>query len=68
MIVCPCRDCTDRQCGCHSHCEKYKGWRKEYDERKKKIDESKHNESEYLNYVTERKRQIFKQAKHRKKF
>ena len=35
MKVCPCRDCTERQCGCHSHCGKYKDWRKEYDEQKK---------------------------------
>lgn len=35
MTVCPCRDCSERQCGCHAKCEKYKGWRKEFDDQKK---------------------------------
>lgn len=25
----PCKDCTDRQVGCHGKCEKYIKWKKE---------------------------------------
>lgn len=31
-MTCPCKDCTDREIGCHSTCEKYIGW---CEERKK---------------------------------
>lgn len=31
----PCKDCTDRQLGCHSVCEKYKEYAKQNEERRK---------------------------------
>ena len=31
----PCKDCTDRQLGCHSVCEKYKEYAKHNEERRK---------------------------------
>lgn len=32
MKSAPCKDCIDRECGCHSMCEKYKAYS---DERRK---------------------------------
>lgn len=29
MLKAPCKDCTDRDVGCHSVCEKYKAFDKE---------------------------------------
>ena len=37
MIITPCKDCPDRYSGCHSKCERYIGWRKEFDEQKAAI-------------------------------
>lgn len=34
MRKCPCRDCFDRKLLCHSQCEKYQSWKKEYKEAK----------------------------------
>jgi len=32
----PCKDCTERAAGCHSHCEKYIAYDKEQQEMRKK--------------------------------
>lgn len=32
-----CKNCRDRHIGCHSECEKYLTWRKEFEERKRKF-------------------------------
>lgn len=37
----PCRDCTERQLGCHSDCEKYINYRKWQDETNAKIRKEK---------------------------
>lgn len=37
MIITPCKDCMERYIGCHSSCDRYIGWRKEFDEQKKEI-------------------------------
>ena len=31
MMINPCKDCADRHPACHSHCEKYKEWKAEWD-------------------------------------
>lgn len=36
MMTNPCKDCVDRYPGCHSHCEKYKSWKAEWDSFKEK--------------------------------
>lgn len=36
MMKNPCKDCPDRYPGCHAKCEKYKAWKKEWDEIKEK--------------------------------
>lgn len=30
-MMCPCKDCEDREIGCHSKCEKYKKFRDDVD-------------------------------------
>lgn len=37
----PCKDCKERAIGCHSTCEKYKKYRTEWEELKKKKAEEK---------------------------
>ena len=40
-----CKDCTDRQIGCHSNCERYKAFREQLDKinEQKKADQMKRN-------------------------
>ena len=28
-MICPCRDCTTREIGCHGNCEEYADWKKD---------------------------------------
>lgn len=37
----PCKNCKERQVGCHSHCEKYKQWSKAHLEEKARQDEQR---------------------------
>ena len=30
----PCKDCTDREIGCHSNCEKYIEWKNEHNRKR----------------------------------
>ena len=39
-MVVPCKGCTDRRDLCHSKCERYKQYREEIDEARKKRQES----------------------------
>lgn len=34
--VCPCKDCGEREVGCHSRCESFRDWEKRHRENKKK--------------------------------
>lgn len=34
MNIAPCKDCTDRVLGCHSHCKKYLSYTEENERRK----------------------------------
>lgn len=40
-----CKDCADRQIGCHATCERYKAFREQLDKinEQKKADRMKHN-------------------------
>ena len=40
----PCKDCPDRYSGCHAKCERYREFRRELDERNKRIREQKFKE------------------------
>ena len=55
----PCKDCIDRELGCHVVCEKYKKFRKEYEEEKEKILAIKRVQNQnisYIEYQSERRR------------
>ena len=39
MKKCPCRDCFDRKLLCHSQCQRYQSWKKEYETAKAAIEE-----------------------------
>ena len=67
MRVCPCKDCQDRWAKCRIGCEKYAGWRKEYDDLKKANLQSK-NEYKRLNeYEVEKTRRLKKMSNIHKK-
>ena len=42
METSPCKDCKERQVGCHSTCEKYLEWNKKWVDNKIKISEKKY--------------------------
>ena len=46
MIKAPCKDCVDREPSCHSSCEKYISWKKEFDEQKATIVKARIAESQ----------------------
>ena len=37
MIICPCKDCENRNVGCHAFCSDYRFFRNQMDERNSKI-------------------------------
>ena len=51
MINSPCKDCTDREIGCHSICENYKYFRRKLDEYKNIVCSKKKEERDlFPNY------------------
>lgn len=32
-MICPCRDCAEREIGCHTKCEKYIHWQEEHNKK-----------------------------------
>ena len=67
MKDCPCLNCGDRFIGCHGKCEKYKGWRAEYDE--EKAEQIKRHNLEYSldRYTKDVRHRIYRAANHSKK-
>lgn len=55
----PCKDCSDRQVGCHSACEKYLDFRKEVDE----INKIKFAEKEQRRFIAEHNLALSKRTK-----
>lgn len=49
-----CRDCTDRQMGCHSTCEKYKAAKDQYEILHEEISKQKRINSENRTYIRNR--------------
>ena len=54
MITCPCKDCTDREIGCHSTCEKYINWCEE--RQKYKAAAQLENDHRFYRYYTTTKK------------
>ena len=48
MSKSPCKDCVDRQVGCHSTCEKYIAFRKELDDLHEVVERKKRMENDYF--------------------
>lgn len=67
MEVCPCKNCNERQIGCHASCEKFKAWREEYDKQKAKIDKETSLCNSLISYRSEAKWRIFKRYNYKKK-
>lgn len=49
-VIGTCKDCTDRQLGCHDHCERYKKAQREKIELNRKINKKRGQESALTNY------------------
>ena len=64
LLNCPCKECTDRQIKCHSTCQRYKHWRKEYDEAKEKYNAQSELENSLNTYEIDRSRRIYKKYKY----
>ena len=62
----PCMGCEDRQCGCHSKCERNGEWLKECKQQKKKFCDEVVKNKRYEDYVIETI-QGFKKGKWRKR-
>ena len=43
----PCKECTERQQGCHGRCDKYKNWVNEHQKEKAFIDSTKQSEEDF---------------------
>lgn len=60
----PCKDCSDRQIGCHSECEKYISWRAEHEKVSETIRADKMRVHDADAFLTDQHRK-YKQAIHR---
>lgn len=58
MVISPCKDCEDRQVGCHAKCEKYRLYKQELDGLKKSD-----KQDVYLSYMVNA---IYKRSKKEK--
>lgn len=55
MAQAPCKDCNDRQLGCHDRCEKYLNFKAENEKTKNMIRESKREISLHIEYLAREK-------------
>ena len=53
MANTPCKDCSDRQIGCHGICERYKSWNADHIEQNRKIRTEREKDNLYRSYVAE---------------
>lgn len=54
----PCKDCEDREVGCHGRCEMYQAYRSELDQVKQVIRTQKETEAVTDGYVVEMRRKL----------
>ena len=64
----PCKDCMDREVGCHSTCEKYIKYQKEKDEYNKKVRDAKSRENDIVSFKVDSIRQYKKTGTNNKKY
>lgn len=63
----PCKDCVDREIGCHSVCEKYIQYLKEKDEYNKKVSNARKKENDILSFRIDSIRQYNKTGTNNRK-
>ncbi|MBO5389409.1 MAG: hypothetical protein J6A59_15000 [Lachnospiraceae bacterium] len=51
MAVAPCKDCGDREVGCHSTCKKYIDFKKENEKQKELINKEKQKVQNHMGFV-----------------
>ncbi len=49
-VIGTCKDCSDRQLGCHDHCERYKKAQREWIELNRKINKKRSQELAPMSY------------------
>ena len=54
MIKAPCKDCADRDLGCHSTCEPYKDYKKRYERGIEAIKRERAATNNYISFQIER--------------
>ena len=59
----PCKECTNRYCGCHDKCEDYKIYKQINEVRKQTIRENRARQTEIFKYKAQR---IAQAEKHKK--
>lgn len=57
---CPCRNCADRQAGCHSICAKYTKWKSDYTKHSKAVKEKRLQEYILRDYEEKKHRNLKK--------
>lgn len=50
---CPCKECTDREIGCHSKCSKYADWKTEHEKIKNIINKKTLDRVRERDYIRE---------------
>lgn len=63
----PCKDCVDREIGCHSTCEKYINFQREREAYNKKVREARKKESDILSFKIDSIRQYNKTGSNNRK-
>ena len=46
----PCKDCAERQIGCHSACDKYREWKVGHDSKREFVSQKWLEANDYYNY------------------
>ena len=52
----PCYECPDRYFGCFADCERYKAWRKKFDEAQQRIRNERDRDAQVTHYMAEMSR------------
>ena len=55
-----CRDCNDRQVGCHGNCERYIRSKREFEDQKDELRKIKEHEDAYYLYIKQKRSMRYK--------